>query len=255
MFEELKTRVDKFPNLFYYEPMTEGEIIDFEKKVGRRINSVYHEFLLTFGLVQDILRSISTSEESILEDVKYLRDVIPDYFPIFVDVDEVDTIYIMSTLNLNNEMVYKVIDNNEKLGEIQPFMTLTELVSISIEEIEKGESERCLNSEKKNCYEYSFEGKFYDDFIDIFEVAGLELLSDWQPKYYPDNVFGDEIAEFTFSGINFYMERDEDKTKYKFEFDESILIKEEKSIANKIDKLLNVQRIKHSKDVVKLIWT
>ena len=44
-------------------------------------------------------------------------------------------------------------------------------------------------------------------------------------------------------------------TGYRFEFDESILIKKEKSIAKKIDYLLNVQKIKYEKDVIKLIET
>jgi hypothetical protein len=205
--------------------MSEGEIVDFEKRIGKQLNSVYHEFLLTFGLVQDILESINISEESMLEDVDYLRDKLPDYFPIFVDVDDVDTIYLMSTSNPNIDKIYKVIDNNGKLGEIQPYKTLTELLSVSIQDIENEEEERCSNSEKINCFEYNFESEYYNDFIEIFGAAGLEQLSDWHPKYYPDNIFGDEIAKFTFCGISFLIERDDDMTGYRFEFDESILIK------------------------------
>ena len=221
MFKELQKRVDRFSDTVYYEPMSAKEIVDFEKKIGKRLNSVYREFLSTFGLVQDILNSINTSEESILEDVEYLKDKLPDYFPIFVDVDEVDTIYLMSTLNPSSEKVYKVIDDNEILGKIQPFKTLTELLSISILEIENEESERCPNSEKINCFEYFFESESYNDFIEVFKANGLEQLSEWHPKYYPDKIFGDEIAEFNFNGVSLHIERDEDKTEYRFEFDAS----------------------------------
>lgn len=253
MFKDFQKRVDRFSDTVYYEPMTEDEIIDFEKKIGKRLNSVYREFLSTFGLIQDILKSINTSEESILEDVDYLRDKLPDYFPIFVDVDEVDTIYLMSTSNPSSEEIYKVTDDNDKLGKIQPFKTLTELLSLSIQVIENEESERCPNSEKINCFEYTFESKYYNDFIEIFKATGLEQLSDWHPKYYPDNIFGDEIAEFNFNGISFEIERNEDMTEYRFEFDEPILTKKEESIANNVDNLLYVQRIKHQKEVTKLI--
>lgn len=255
MFKELQKRVDRFSDTVYYDPMPEEEIVDFEKKIGKRLNYVYREFLSTFGLVQDILESLNTSEESILEDVDYLKDKLPDYFPIFVDVDEVDTIYLMSMSNPSSEKIYKVIDDNNKLGKIQPFKTLTELLSISIQEIENGENERCPNSEKINCFEYSFESKFYNDFIEIFKASGLEQISNWIPKYYPDNILGQEIAEFNFNGMYFHIERNEDMTEYRFEFDEPILIKKEESIVYNIDNLLYVQRIKHKKEVIKLIAT
>ncbi len=255
MFKEFQNRIDRFSNTVYYEPMAEKEIIDFEEKIGKRLNSVYRLFLSTFGLVQDILDKINTSQESILEDVDYLKNKLPDYFPIFVDIDEVDTIYLMSTSNLESEMVYKVIDDNEKLGEIQPFKTLTELLSISIKEIENEEIERCPNSEKVNCFEYSFESEFYKYFIETFQAEGLRQLSEWHPKYYPDNVFGDEIAEFSFKGRSFQMERNEDKTEYRIEFDEPILTIKEESVADNMDILLNIKMIKHKKEVIKLIET
>jgi len=255
MFKEFQKRVDGFSDTVYYEPMSEKEIVDFEKKIGKRLNSVYRLFLSTFGLVQDILDNINVSQDSILDDVDYLKDKLPDYFPIFVDVDEVDTIYLMSTSNLDSEEVYKVIDNNKKLGEIKPFKTLTELLSISIKEIENEEIERCPNSEKVNCFEYSFESESYNDFIEMFKAEGLEQLSEWHPKYYPDNVFGDEIAEFNLKGRSFHMERNEDKTEYRFEFDEPILTKKEETVAYNMDNLLNIQRINHKKEVTKLIET
>lgn len=255
MFEKLKIRVDRFLETVYYEPMSEGEIVELEKRIGKSLNTVYREFLLTFGLVQDINDSINSSVEEILEDVDYLREKLPDYFPIFVDVDEEDTIYLMSTLNPESEKIFKVVDDDGKLGKIQYHTTLTDLLFNSIQEIERNESERCPNSEKINCFEYSFEREFYTDFIEIFTAAGLKQLSDWQPKYYPNNVFGDEIAKFVFYGMNFQMERNEDETEYRFEFDESILIKKEESIAKKFDELFEVQRIKYKKEVVKLIST
>lgn len=255
MFKEFQKRVNRFPDTVYYEPMTEEEIVEFEKKLGKRLNSVYREFLATFGVVQDILENINTSEESILADVDYLKDKLPDYFPIFIDIDEVETIYLMSSSNPDSEKIFKVINDDEKLGKIEPFKTLTELLSISIQEMENEGDERCPNSEKINAFEYSFESKFYDDFIDIFKAAGLEQLSDWQPKYYPDNLFGDEIAEFNFKGMSFHMERNEGKTEYRFEFVEPILTKKEESIAYNINHLLQTHRIKHQKEVFKLIAT
>jgi len=255
IFSEFQKRVDKFSDTVYYEPMVEKEIVDFEKKIGKCLNSVYREFLSTFGLVQDILDNINTSQESILEDVDYLKDKLPDYFPIFVDVDEVDTIYLISTLNLDSDKVYKVTDYNGNLGEIKSFKTLTELLSISIKESENKESERCPNSEKVNCFEYSFESKSYNDFIKMFKTEGLKQLSEWYPKYYPDNVFGDEVAEFSFKGRSFHMERNKNKTEYRFEFDEPILTKKEETITYNMDILLNIQRINHKKEVTKLIET
>lgn len=255
MFKEFQKRLNIFSDSVYYEPMSEEEIIDFEKKIGKRLNSVYREFLSTFGLIHDIFKSIDISEESILEDVDYLRDKLPGYFPIFIDVDEVDTIYLMSMTDPDSEEIYKVVDENNHLGEIQPYKTLTELLSLSIHEIEYGEDERCLNTKKINCFEYTFESKYFNDFIEMFKASGLEQLSDWHPKYYPDNIFGDELAEFTFNGISFNIEVDEDKTEYRFEFDEPILTKKEDSIAKQVDELFNVQKIKYKKEVVKLIAT
>ena len=253
MFKELKKRVDKFSDMVYYEPMTEKEIVDFEEKVGKPLNSVYRMFLSTFGLVQDLLADVNTSQDSILENVAYLKDKLPDYFPIFADIDEFDTIYLMSTTNLESNQIYKVRDNNEKFGEIEAYTTLPDLLTVLVQEMESGEAERCSNSEKVHNYEYSFEMECSDDFNKKFNSDEVRQLSEWSPKYYPDNIFGDELADFIFRGCCFRILRDDEGKKYRFEFDESILIKEKDSIAYHMDNLLDKLEVSYNKVVVKLL--
>jgi len=235
--------------------MTEEEVSQFEQKFGRKINLVFREFLLTFGFTQDILRDFNIDEESILEDVEYLRDKLPDYFPIYIEVGEFDTIYLMSNSNRTDNIVYKVRDNGGELGEITKYDTFTNILEKSIQMIVDNPGDRCPNSKKINNYEYTFTSKYYDDFIEILNAAGLKQKTDWRAKYYPDNIFGDEIAIFELLGEDVLLERNEDKTEYRLEFDEPLLIAKKNSISMKIDNLLKAKRIEYKKDEFKLIET
>lgn len=255
MFKELQKRLIKYSDVVYYSPMTEEEVSQFEQKVGKKINLVFREFLLTFGFTQDVLRDFEVDERSILEDAEYLKDKLPDYFPISIEVDEFDTIYLMSNSNRTDKIVYKVRDNAGEFGEITKYDTFTNILEKSIQMIEDNPGDRCPNSEKINNYEYMFTSKYYDDFIEILNVVGLKQKTDWRAKYYPENVFGDEIAIFELLGEEVLLERNEDKTEYRLEFDEPILFAKENSISMKIDNLLKAKRIEYEKDEFKLIET
>ena len=73
----------KFSDVVYYEPMSDNEILDMEKVIGKSIKPLYREYLSAFGMTQDIFDGIGTSCESFMEDFDFIKDSLKDYLPIF----------------------------------------------------------------------------------------------------------------------------------------------------------------------------
>lgn len=254
MFQEIQEKADKFSEYIYYEPLSEDEVSHFEMEIKTKIPEFYKEFLLTFGFVQDVCKELQTSKESFIEDVDFLNSNLPDYFPIKTDIGELNTIYIIK--KDGDEMVYKIYeDETEKLSKLTKYKPFRNILESSLQEIENNLEERCPNTEKINCYEFKFEGKDYENFIEIFRIVGLEQKTKWKPKYYPENYFGDEVATFTVLGIEVELERNEDKSEYHFEIDEPILTVKKNSIVENICGLLKAQRIAYEKEETLLIET
>lgn len=254
MYQEIKKRADKFSEYIYYEPLTEDEVNHFEMKIKTKIPEFYKEFLLTFGFAQDICKELKTSKESIIEDVDFFNSNLSDYFPIKTELGDLNTIYIIK--KDGDEMVYKIYeDKTEKLSNLSKYKSFSNILESSLQEIENNFEERCPNTEKINCHEFNFEGKDYEDFIEIFGIVGLVQNTKWKPKYYPINYFGDEVTTFTVLGIEIELERNEDKSEYRFEIDEPILTVKKNSIVENICGLLEAQKIPYEKEEILLIET
>ncbi|MCP3930116.1 MAG: hypothetical protein GY705_13565 [Bacteroidetes bacterium] len=80
-------------------------------------------------------------------------------------------------------------------------------------------------------------------------------ITEWKPKYYPDNILGDEVAIFKLYDDEITIERDDYLSIYSFELDEPVLIDKNKSVSRKIHNFLNDNNIQFMKVACELIET
>jgi hypothetical protein len=253
-YKEIKEKLIEFSKVVYYEPLTEDKILEIEKKIGQTIKPLYREYLLTFGMTQDVFEKLITDIDSFLEDFDFIKNSLKDYIPIFSDIDIEDTIYLINNKDLQDDFVYKVkIDSDDKIGQIKKLKLFQQIIEESISKLRKNYKNRCLNKDKVNNVEFIISGNDFTDFIEIFKTEGLIQKTDWKPKYHPENIFGDEVAIFELFNNEIIIERDDEYSQYRFELEEPILTDNEKSIIKKTEKLLNVQRIEFEKIECKLI--
>lgn len=253
-YKEIKDRLKEFSDVVYYEPMSNNEILDIEKRIDKIIKPLYREYLSTFGMNQDIFDELITRVESFLEDCDFIKDSLKDYLPISIEVDVEDTIYLINNKDLQDDFVYEVIiDNKNNIGKIKKTKLFHQIIEESIANLENNHNDRCLNTNKVNNTEFTISGNDYPDFVDIFKTEGLKQIMDWKPKYYPENIFGDEVALFELFNERIIIQRDENNSQYRFELEEPIIIEKEKSIILKTEQLLNANRIKFKKIECKLL--
>ncbi|MGM0597905.1 MAG: hypothetical protein ACQES9_12795 [Myxococcota bacterium] len=229
--------------------MTEDEILVMEKQIGQTIKPLYREYLLNIGLIQDAFDELEYNGDSFFEDFYFIEESLKDFLPISSGIDiEEDTIYLINNKDPQDDFVYSVnIDDDNKIGQIKKLKLFSRIIEESISKLKENHINRCHNRDKINNVEFIISGKDFPDFIEIFETEGLKQKSDWEPKYYPENIFGDEVAIFELFNNEIIIQRNEDYSKYSFELEEPILTPIEKSMIKRALKLLNVQRIKFDK--------
>jgi len=259
-YKEIQNRLRKYSDVVYYEPMPDYEILDMEKVIGKSIKPLYREYLSAFGMTQDVFDWLGTSYESFLEDFDFIKASLKDYLPIFSDLeleedeDEVEPIYLINNEDLSDNFVYVVIVGDyDKIGDLRKLKTFHQLIEESVSKLENNYKDRCPNKHKVNITEFSIPGTDFPAFVDSFKTVGLKQLTEWKPKYYPENIFGYELAIFELFNQNMIFERDDDDSQYRFELEEPLLTDKEKSIIRKTEQLLKVHLIKHEKNGVKLI--
>ncbi|MCT4613520.1 MAG: hypothetical protein N4A49_01445 [Marinifilaceae bacterium] len=253
-YKEVKKRLEPFSEVIYFEPMTDEEVIDLENRLGQTINPMYREYLLAFGMVQDAFENLATDTESLLEDFEFIEEKYSNYLPIFSDEDFEDTISLINNKNPIDNYVYNVdIDSDDNIGKLKKTKTFQQIIEESIFEIKQNYKNRCLNKDKVNSAEYSLSGRCFADFIKVLETEGLKQIKDWQPKYSPNNMFGDEIAIFELFDQEIIIQRNLEDSIYIFDLEEALISEENISIIRKIESLLKLNRIKFEKIECKLI--
>lgn len=255
-YNEIKEKISVYSDVIYYEPLSEIKILEIEKIIGQSIKPLYREYLLAFGLTQDVFNTLTNGIDVFFENLDFIEDSLKGYLPIFSDSDLDDIIYIINNNDLLDDFIYKVVvGNNDKIGKIKKLKPFQNTIDESVIKLTKNYKKRCLNKDKINIAEFIIPGEDFSNFIKVFKSYGLEQKTDWKPKYYPYNIFGDEIAIFELFENTITIQRDEDSSNYEFEIDEPILIKNEKSFTIKIEDLLKAHQIKHEINHTKLFET
>ena len=253
-FQEIKIITDKYSEVVYYDPMSGNEILEIETQLGFAIKPLYRDYLVTFGLNQDIFKRLNTYTESILEDYNFIKNSLKGYLPIYSELDEQDTIFLINNSDLQDDNVYSVkISMDDKIGKIKKYKPFQKIIEKSISKLKKNHKKRCCNRDKINVTEFIIQENNFDRFLKVFELENVEQKTKWQPKYYPENTFGDEVAKFNIYDTEIIIERNEDKSEHRFDIEEPILTEITESILKKTETQLKKHNIKYNKIESKLI--
>jgi hypothetical protein len=245
-YKGIKDQLAKYSDVVYYEPLSEKEIQAIEKQIGTTIKSLFREYLLTFGFTQDIFEKVTALKDSWLDDVEFIKNSYPDYLPVFCDIDEDDTLYLINNIDPEDDYVYQVIvEDDEPSNKKVKIQTFQSLIEEGISELAKDPEDRTLNTEKANVVEFKFHGNSFSSFIESFKNKGLKQTTNWRAKYFPDNIFGDEVADFELFDVTITIERDADHKLHEFELEEPVYTKKENSMIAKIIVLLNAEGIEY----------
>lgn len=245
-YQGIKEQLAKYSDVVYYEPMSEKKIQAIEKQKRLTIKPLFREYLLAFGFTQDVFENVTSLQDSWLEDVEFIEDSYPNYLPIFCDIDEEDTLYLINNVDLEDDFVYRVaIENDEPTGTKVKHRTFQSLIEEGIMDLARDHKNRFLNTEKSNVFEFKFKAKHFATFLESLKNEGLSQKTNWKAKYFPDNIFGDEVAGFVLLDKEFPIERDADCKFYEFELEESVFTKKKDSMITKTKKLLKAHKIKY----------
>jgi len=253
-YKEVKERLSKFSDVVYYEAMSNDEILAIEEKISVTLKPLYREYLLTFGMTQDIFEKLSIYLDSFIEDFDFIKDSLKGYIPIFADIDEEEIIYLINNSDLQDDNVYQVeVDIDDNIGKLEILKPFQQIIEEAVSDVEKKHKDRCPNKDKVNIAESTISGDDFPAFVKLFETKGLKQKTKWGPKYYPENPLGDEVAKFEFFNDEIIIEKDDDDSQYRFELEEPILTDKTDSNILKTEQLLNSHGIKYEKTESKLI--
>jgi len=104
-YQALKTRLQAFSDVVYYEPLSERGIRELEKHLGQTIKPLYREYLRAFGLTQDIFETFRIDRETMLEVFDSIRDSRAGYLPLSVDLADAETLYLLNNRDQSDQPV------------------------------------------------------------------------------------------------------------------------------------------------------
>jgi hypothetical protein len=247
-YKNIEIKLKEYSDVVYYEPLTNDEILEIEKQIGKTIKPLYRDFLSTFGVVQDAFEKLQTTVDKMVKDYVFLKKPYKDYLPIFCELDVEDTYYLINNIDLLDDNVYVVkVNSNDKIGKLKKHISFQQIIEDSVSDISKNYKNRSSNNDKVNSAKFIISADDFDNFLEVFKVYGLTKISDWQPKYAPKNYFGDEVAKYELNNCEIVIQRTAEHDEYSFEVEEPILTPKDNSIIVKTEKLLKDSGIEFEK--------
>ena len=255
-YQAIKTRLQAFSDVVYYEPLPERAIRELEKHLGQTIKPLYREYLRAFGLTQDIFETFRIDRETMLEVFDSIRDSRAGYLPLSVDLADAETLYLLNNRDQSDQQVYvaRVADDGS-LGTLRKLKPFQELIEAALTTLPKQARTRCPNSAKINVLEVHIPGPAFAAFSAHFAKEGLTQETEWGPPYYPENLFDVEVARFRLWGQELRIERTADRSQYGFELAEPILTGRAQSLLQKTERLLKRRGLPFEKTECRLIAT
>ncbi len=136
--QEIDKRLEVFSDVVFYEPMSENEILDIEKRIGQTIKPLFRQFLLVFGMTQDIFDDLKTNLEIFYDNFDFIKDSLKGYLPIFHHEDDEDEMYLLNNEDLLDDFIYKVsVDRNDNIGKVKKEKTFHQIIEEALSNLKK----------------------------------------------------------------------------------------------------------------------
>ena len=236
-WNEIKNQLKFYADRVFYLPLDEIYLKKIEAQIGVKFPEIYFEFLKEFGFTQDFAPEISQSEDSLIDDLDYVTECCPDFFPISRD-EEADEIWLLKRNTSDDTIFVAPFDDDGDIIPTSKGFTFKELLTKSLNKIKQEYHSRTENINKVRLCEFKIEIENFNIIINLLnkKLATHWLDRNWKDKYQP-NIFDIEVALLEIDGQEIVVERenDEDGTVYLFEIEEPV---------NEIIKLNKFQIIK-----------
>lgn len=256
-FEQVQKKIIPLSEVVYFEALKEKEVVAIEEELGLKIRSILREFLLNFGFTQDVVKKWKLDKEEMKEDLKLLREAqLTDYIPIKTKMkDYSDVIFALKNNDVEKDNIHEIeFDEKGNLIKVtEKKKTFSEVVMKAVNKIKV--NKRCKNSSKVRVTEFKVYGAEKDFLAGITE-ANVKQVTKWSNKYYPDNIFGDQIAKYEmFDKIKIDIQRNESKSMYTFEIEEPVETNREKSLIKSTEEILERNNVKYDTIILDIVET
>jgi hypothetical protein len=224
-WNEIKNQLKFYADRVFYLPLDEIYLKKIEAQIHIKFPEIYFEFLKEFGFTQDFIPEISQTEDSLVEDLAYVRECCPDFFPICID-EVSDEIWLLKRDSSDDTIFLAPFDEESDIIPTSKGFNFRELITRSLNKVKQEYHSRTKNINKVRICEFRIE---IDNFNIIINLLNKKLATRWLDRHWKDkykpNIFGIEVALFEIDGQIIVIEREDDNddsTVYFFEIEESV---------------------------------
>ncbi len=221
---EIKNQLKLYEDKVFFLPLDDFYLKNIEKKIGLNFPKIYFEFLKEFGFTQDFITEINQTEDSLKEDLEYVDDLCPEFFPIGT-CEENDEVWMIKRDSSDDTIFVIPMDDEEEIVPESKGYTFKHLINNSLTKVQQEYHTRTKNAYKVRICEFRIKTENFNIIIEMLneKLSTKWLNNNWKDKYNP-NVFDIEIALFEIDNKEIIVEREEDDgvMVYYFEIEESI---------------------------------
>lgn len=177
LYIDIKQQLEPFKDKVFYYGLTETEVTDIEKKIGKTFPIYFREFLKTFGVRQDFVFGLLRREIDFIEQTNYLPDEIKKSFILIGDNGGED-FWLLNTENQNDTNLYEW--QHWLDGEVVELgYNFESLLKESISKLSDIEIRSEPNDKKSWCVQFAIPT---DDEQKIYATIPLTPIQDWELK-------------------------------------------------------------------------
>jgi hypothetical protein len=222
---DIKNKLKDFKDKVFFLPVHPDDLTKIERKYNIKIPKAYLRFLSEFGFIQNVT-SITQTEDSLIDNLDYVIDKFPGYFPIGIS----ENAEILFIINQNdNEQIYEIstkdIDVNKTKKSLQ-HPDFESYLKYELNELIKNSEYRISDHSKVRCFEFSITINNFEPIVKLlksrFSVKWID--KQWKDKYYP-NILKLKFASIEIDQTQIFVEKDcciDSETVFRIEFIEPL---------------------------------
>ncbi|MDR0193970.1 MAG: SMI1/KNR4 family protein [Myroides sp.] len=162
-----------FEDYLFYKPLTQEEVTELESSISNVLPQYYREFLLHFGIYQDLVDGLFTDKEEWIEQNGYLYEAEQNY--VMIGDNGGEDFWLLRTDDVQDRKVYNLVDDEiEETG-----FTFDDFLARCLNDL-KDDSFIQLNNKQKVLRAHLSVST--DQEIELIDNLGIELIENWEQE-------------------------------------------------------------------------
>ncbi|MDR2223888.1 MAG: SMI1/KNR4 family protein [Flavobacteriaceae bacterium] len=162
-----------FEDYLFYKPLTQEEVAELESGISNTLPLYYREFLLNFGIYQDLLPGLFLSKEEWIEQNGYLYEAEQNY--VMIGDNGGEDFWLLRTDDVQDRKVYNWVDDEiEETG-----FTFDDFLYRCLNNLKDDSFIQLNNKEKVLRAHLSVSTNQESELIDNL---GIELIENWEEE-------------------------------------------------------------------------